>query len=157
MSRSTEKTPSSNVNHSDDNDGSTPQIKIEIQDTKSHYSNAQIDEDEEETSGGDFSDVDEYQDRLDAIADSIDHVFKPDEDAPPDVPAYRPNFRLVEEQCTALAAKAADLLENSEYKDGYTSRLLQSVKEALNIQYPSGKRIALMGDSGVGAFLFTIS
>lgn len=132
MPGSTGKGPSSNVNDMDDDEESIPQIKTELQDTKSDYSNAQIDEDEDDTSGSDSSDGDEYQDRLNAIADSIDHVFKPDEDAPPDLAAYRPNFQLVEEQCTALAAKAANLFEISEYKDEYTSRLLQSIKEALN-------------------------
>ncbi|KAK4692237.1 hypothetical protein P7C71_g4926, partial [Lecanoromycetidae sp. Uapishka_2] len=92
----------------------------------------------------------EFKDDLEAQVQGLDKPYRLANETPPDHPAYHLSFAKVESICEDLFAKAAELLENSDYQDTYTQELQSKIKQRQAIAHDAAKRIGLLGDSGVG-------
>ena len=124
----------------------------ETKDSKDH-AEADLGEDEEEFGQEDEEVIDDLQAKIEAIQGGIGETYNPRSEPWPDLPAYRKSFRKTESLCQMVFNQAALVLENSEYSDDFTRRLLQSIKDSQTFHCPEAKKIAFLGDSGVGTFV----
>ncbi|KAL8690304.1 MAG: hypothetical protein Q9218_004224 [Villophora microphyllina] len=86
---------------------------------------------------------------------AFDNPYDARTEAPPSMPAYHPSFEKVEKHCENTARAAIEMLENSNYSDIVTERVLEDAKKHRKIQYPQARIIGLVGDSGVGGEKFS--
>lgn len=112
------------------------------------------DEEESDDAENDIYDAngadEEFRDNLEAIRRGLNKPYRHANEDPPDVPAYSKSFAKVEKICRDLVVGAAEVLESSDYQDGYTRVLRSIIQRHQAIKYDSAKRIGLLGDSGVG-------
>ena len=92
----------------------------------------------------------EFKNKLEAICRGLEKAYSGYDNELPNLPAYHPSFANVEDICGELFAGAAQIFENSDYKDRYTGSLLAKIKKHRSIMYPPAEKIGFMGDSGVG-------
>ena len=109
----------------------------------------QDDEDNELLSNEEVSN-EEIKAMVQAVLDSFDEHHSTEDESPPDLPAYHPSFTIVLSDCAEMFREAAALLQNSDYEDKHTQKLLDSISDKRDIQYDKPKRVGVVGGSGVG-------
>lgn len=68
----------------------------------------------------------------------------------PQMPAYHPLFPFVERRYHEIIDTALDLLRTSKYQGVETAQLLKRAESLRTIEYPTGTRVGLLGESGTG-------
>ena len=84
------------------------------------------------------------------VYSSFESPYDSSHERRPDLPAYHPSFRKVEDLCARIMSSAETLLHEAEYQDSETYQLIDLIRTQKVIQYPKAQRIGMMGDSGVG-------
>ena len=95
-------------------------------------------------------------DIVQAEQDKFGKPYNPEQELPPDLPAYHSSFAKVEKLCAEIFSDAVTLLEASEYKDEVTKHLLESIDRRQAIKYDKPKRVGFIGDSGVGKHMLQL-
>ena len=99
-------------------------------------------------------DCEEFQARVQTIVNGIGKTYSSFEEDLPRLPVYDPSFKDVETLCIGLVKEAQSLLENAEYQDEETARLIQLASDSQTVQYPPARKIGLIGDSAAGESSF---
>ncbi|MCJ1399570.1 hypothetical protein MMC11_002772 [Xylographa trunciseda] len=107
--------------------------------------------DESESENDDSEDGDEdLEDRIKVVVSRFDNPYDVHLEALPNLAAYHPSFRKVEQMCLGLVNGAINMLKSSSYQDTQTEELIKYMSSHKEIEYPKATRIGMMGDSGVG-------
>lgn len=119
--------------------------------------NAEADEgntDEDDDEDGDGEDDAEHMEAIDEkVMDVINSVGTPYdtlEEQLPDLPAYNPLFKSIEQSRSSIITDAIHVLQTAKYKDAETAQLLDQAMSLQQIKYPRDRKVALIGDSGTG-------
>lgn len=117
------------------------------------------DDDEAEDEGEDGDEIDDaehieanHEKVMDIIA-SIDNRYDSSEEQLPNLPAYHPAFKSIEQCRSSIIAAAIHILQTAKYKDAETAELLEQALALQQIKYPRDRKVALIGDSGTGMFM----
>ena len=107
-------------------------------------------EDEAQENSGDDATGIEFKARMDAIIEGFDQPYNPTTEHLPKHPAYHTSFKKAELICQEITSDAAALLKSSEYQDAFVRELRERFQSRQEVDYPEAKRIAIVGNSGVG-------
>lgn len=94
----------------------------------------------------------EFRHQFDDLYNGFHNPYNPLSEETPKLPAYHPSFFLAEVYCGEILAEALELLKSSGYRDGVIRGVIDRILTDLRVEYPSPRRIGLIGDSGVGKY-----
>ncbi len=110
-------------------------------------------EDDDEDEDGDAEYMEAINEKVMDMISNMDTHYDSAEERLPDLPAYHPLFKSIEQSRYSIIADAIHILQTAKYKDAETAQLLEQAISLQQIKYPGDRKVALIGDSGTGMFI----
>lgn len=119
-------------------------------DAEANEENTDEDANEDEDAEDDAEHMEAIEEKVMDIITSIETCYDSSEERLPDLPAYHPLFKSIEQSRSSIIADAIHILQTAKYKDAATAQLLDQAMSLQQIKYPRDRKVALIGDSGTG-------